>query len=446
MRDRLEFDVTVGARSRPRDDGEPMRLLLIGDFSGAPPAERPPLASRPAQQVDLDTFEAVMKRLAPRADVGGRQLTFRTLDDFHPDRLIRHESFAALLEQKRQPPEGDDAFARLLGTSVPADPPRESSPTSSGNRLDAYIRELVAPHIVARESPRDRAHQQAADAAVADEMRAVLHAPEFQAREAAWRGVHWLTTSLELDEHLQLHLFDASREELLADIVSAGGRLADTSLRAALVDRWRHVPGSDGWSALVALLRFGTSDTDIGLLAGLGLIASEAEAPLLADADVSVIAAHQDAASSWSRLRRSEVARWIGVSAPRVLLRAPYGPRGDSIASFPFDERSGEAGHEQLLWGHASLGLALLLGRAFTAHGWEMQPGDERELSDLPAYTYEEDGEPVMQAAAERFLTERQVHEWLDAGVIPIVSRRDRHAAIVVRFQSIADPPSALPW
>ena len=57
-------------------------------------------------------------------------------------------------------------------------------------------------------------------------MRALLHAPAFQALESAWRGVHWLISSLELDENLQLHLFDVTREELLADIVAAQGTLA----------------------------------------------------------------------------------------------------------------------------------------------------------------------------------------------------------------------------
>ena len=56
MPGRMEFDVSFGRTGRPRDDSEPMRLLVLGDFSGKPAAERPPLASRPTHRVDVDTL------------------------------------------------------------------------------------------------------------------------------------------------------------------------------------------------------------------------------------------------------------------------------------------------------------------------------------------------------------------------------------------------------
>ncbi len=40
MPGRMEFDVSFGRTGRPRDDSEPMRLLMLGDFSGKPVAER----------------------------------------------------------------------------------------------------------------------------------------------------------------------------------------------------------------------------------------------------------------------------------------------------------------------------------------------------------------------------------------------------------------------
>ena len=75
-----------------------------------------------------------------------------------------------------------------------------------------------------------------------------------------------------------------------------------------------------------------------------------------------------------------------------------------------------------------------------------MEPGDERELDDLPAYTFVRDGVSEMQACAERFLTEGQIQAFLEAGLIPIASRRDRNAVVAIRFQSIADPTAPLAW
>jgi type VI secretion system protein ImpC len=288
-------------------------------------------------------------------------------------------------------------------------------------------------------------HLAAVDAAVAEQMRALLHDPAFQSLEAAWRGVHWLVSSLELDENLQLHLFDVRRDELLADIVAAGGKTAQTSLHQTLVGR-RDALDAPGWSALIGLFQLGSSDTDMGLLAALGLTASHAGGPLLAGADPALYGEAGGASKAWQALRRSEAAPWIGLAAPRVLLRQPYGTGSDPIEAFAFEEFAGPPAHEEFLWGHASLALALLIGRSFTARGWEMELGDEREIGGLPAYTFDRNGEREMQACAERFLTENEALGLLQSGLIPIVSRRDRNAVVVFRFQSVSDPPAPLVW
>jgi type VI secretion system ImpC/EvpB family protein len=214
----------------------------------------------------------------------------------------------------------------------------------------------------------------------------------------------------------------------------------------ALVDRWRNVPGGQGWSALIGLFAFGGTDHDVGLLAALGLIASQAGGPFLASANAALAGDQATASTAWQTLRRSEAARFIGLAAPRVLLRQPYGKGNDQIESFAFEEFAGAPAHEEFLWGAASLAMAVLLGRSFTANGWNMEPGDEREIDDLPLYTSAHDGEQEMQACAERFLTETQIQSMLDAGLVPIASRRDRNAVVAIRFQSIADPPAALSW
>jgi type VI secretion system protein ImpC len=136
-----------------------------------------------------------------------------------------------------------------------------------------------------------------------------------------------------------------------------------------------------------------------------------------------------------------------------VLLRLPYGTLTDPIESFAFEEiahdlvwgpPSGGPFPREFLWGCASLAVALLIGRAFNARGWEMEPGDEREIGGLPAYTFTRDGERQMLPCAERLLNERQMDGLIQAGLIPIAGRRDRNSVVAVRFQSIADPPAPL--
>ena len=444
MPGRLEFDLGFGRSGRSRDESAPMRLLLLGDFSGKPAAERAPLASRPTQRVDIDNLDDVMRRLAPRVSVPAGQIRFEQIDDFHPDRLYATlELFQALREARVRPPAvDDDLLGRLLGK------PAESgaAPAAPASGLNAFIRDIVAPHIVKDTSAQAATYVGAVDAAIAEQMRALLHAPPFQSMEAAWRGVRWLVSSLELDEHLQLHLFDVTREELLADVAAAQGLLAQTGVYRALVDRSRGVPGDEGWSALIALIQFGRADADIELLAALGRIASQAGGPLLGGADLALAGDDADALQGWRALRRSDAAPWIGLAAPRVLLRMPYGKGSDPIEAFAFEEVAGPPGQDELLWGNAALAMAMLIGRAFTARGWEMEPGDEREIGDLPAYTFVRDGEREMQPCGERLLSESQANTLLKAGLVPIASHRDRNAVVAIRFQSVADPPKPLAW
>ena len=445
MSERLEFDVSLGRRGRARDESDPMRLLVLGNFSGNAAADRPALGNRPTQRVDIDNVDDVLRRVAPRLDMPSGEIRFQQIDDFHPDGLYaRLDLFKALRQARANPPSDAGDLGRLLGKPVE----RSASPAPApAGGLDALIRDIVAPHIVPDSSTHDKSYQAGVDAAIAEQMRSLLHQPAFQSLEAAWRGLHWLISGMELDENLQLHLLDMTREELLADIVAANGALAQTGVYRTVVDRWRNVPGSHGWSALVALIDFGPSDQDVGLLAALGLIASQAGGPILAGAHGTLSSgADAGASAAWQALRRSEAAPWIGLCAPRVLMRLPYGKGSDPIDSFAFEEFVGPPLHEEFLWGNASLATALLLGRAFTARGWDMEPGDEREIGDLPAYTFVRDGEREMQACAERFLTESEIDRLLTAGLIPLASRRDRNAVVAIRVQSVSDPPAALAW
>ena len=449
MPERLTFDVGFGRARRRRDGDEPMRLLVLGDFRGDAVADRPPLANRPTLRVDVDSLEAVMRRLRPALTLPAGEIRFDEIDDFHPDRLYgRLDVFKALREKRAIPPGADEDVDRLLGKAPEpraTTPVGDVAPAATGG-LDAFIREAIAPHIVKDTSAQAQAYVAAVDSAIAEQMRSFLHYAAFQSLEATWRGVHWLVSRLELDENLQLHLFDVSRTELLTDIAEAKGEISKTGLYRALVDRWRNVPGEHGWAAFVVLDRFGRSATDIGLLAALGLVASQAGCPLLGDADLQLADRDDAALEGWRALRHSEAAPWIALAAPRILLRAPYGGRSDPIESFTFEEFVGPPVHDEFLWGYSSIGLAMLIGRGFTERGWDMQLGEEREIDDLPAYTFTRNGEREMQACGERFLSEGEMRQLASAGLIPIGSRRDRNAVVAVQFQSIAEPSAPLVW
>lgn len=460
MPGRMNFDLGFGPKSapKPREGEQPMRLLLVGDFSGRPSSERPPLATRPTVGVDVDNFDSVMKRLAPRVTTGVGEIAFAHLDDFHPDALFAKLAlFQALRTARSQPPPlpttapaagaGEDSPLSALLGGTPAGVRAGTATAPAGPEgLDAMIRRLVAPHIVPDRLAETRSYVAAVDAAIADQMRRVLHDPSFQTRESAWRGAQWLVANLELDPTLQLHLFDVSREELLADVVSAGAKVGDTGLYAALVDRWRHQPGGQGWSALIGLYRFGATEADIGLLAALGIVGAHAGGPFIAEGDPALAQAGAPGLDNWNALRKSEVARWVGLVAPRMLMRRPYGARDERIDAFAFEELGNTPAHEQYLWGSGALACALLLGRAYrAAEGWSFSPNEDRDIGDLPSATrLDRDGDKELVPSAERFLGDAEAERMASAGLMPLLSHRHLNAAQLLRFQSVGEDSASL--
>lgn len=429
--------------AEPAAPGQPFRILLLGDFSGAAKPQAP--AHRTARRIDIDNFDSEIARLAPaiHATLDGEAVTVqpRELDDFHPDQLYqKSHAFTALRAQRdrlRNPATFAQAAQELTGQAHT--PAASAQPAAGQSALDRLVRQLVG-QLPPGPDPRQADYLAAADAVIAARMRALLHEPAFQQVEAAWRGAHLLATSLELDGELQLHVLDISAEELRAD---------PQALRPALAER--HGADSEPWSLLCCLHAFGTADSELHALSVLGALAAQAQAPLIAAAApalASDTAPDQDAAEAWQQLRSSAQAPWIGLALPRILLRLPYGKGTDPVATFAFEETDGAFEHEHYLWGAGSLACAIMLGRAFQDNGWDMTAGDVLDLDDLPAHIVRKDGEAQLQPCAETLLGESARDALLALGLMPLLSHKQRAAVRLARSQSIASPAQALagPW
>lgn len=455
---------------RRSDDDVPMRILIMADLSGRrnrAGEHAGAMAPGRLARIDIDSFDKVLRTLAPSLglpiapNASPIQIGFGSLDDFHPDSLLARlgpvvattpspvQATAPVPVTSAQTAKDDaaDTVERLLGRR-----PAVQAPEAG---VDAFIRSIVAPHITpAPQTPAPGDIDHSAETAM---LRAVLHHPDFQRLEAAWRGVHWLVSRLALDDgRLEVHVLDISRSDIEHDLTGAGESLEDSALFQLLVT-------DDPWSLVVSDLSFGPGTSDITLLAALGAIAAHAGGPFLAAADPTLVGLHSfhDApdprnwpglssvgADLWNALRRSPIAPWIGLAAPRLLLRQPYGQRSDPIEHFDFDELGEAREHDHYLWGSGALGVAWLIAESFSEDGWDMTPGSRLDIDDLPVHSYHEAQESRMQACAEALLGERGYEALLGAGLIPLMSARHRGAVRILRFQSIAQPASALagPW
>src|SRR4029450_8963358 len=103
----------------------------------------------------------------------------------------------------------------LLAGSLPV---KKSAPPTS--QVDQFIREAIAPHISAAPNAWQSGAVAAAEVELTKRLNAILHHPDFQELEAAWRGVDLLVRRIESPEEIGLLVLDASFAELQADLAA----------------------------------------------------------------------------------------------------------------------------------------------------------------------------------------------------------------------------------
>ncbi|MCW5980964.1 MAG: type VI secretion system contractile sheath large subunit [Bryobacteraceae bacterium] len=440
---------------RPREDN-PLRIVIFGDFTGR--ANRnvsPGLEGRRAYEVDGGNLDRTMARLAPRLLLTVAELPepvdirFEELDGFHPDSLWRRlPVFARFQEARRRledlparerrpapPPEWPAAEAPalapgagLLDQMIAASSPGagRARPAPREEAWAQAIESIVAPHVVPKPDPAREEMAGRLDAAAGECMVAVLRHPDFQALEAAWRSLWFLLSRLEAESGLRVHIVDAAREDLIADLLRAPD-LRATNLYRLLVDEGE-------WAIVGGLYTFAPSAGDAALLERMAALARAGGAAFVAGAAPRFAERlTPEEEQAWSALRRSPVAQSIGLTWPRLLLRLPYGPRTSSTDLLEFDEMPAPPAHEAYLWGNPAIAAVCALA------------GASNEFERLPVHTWRDaEGEPQMTPCAERWLTADQALRLLELGVMPLVSIKGRDAARLLRLQSVADPCAPL--
>jgi len=504
---KFEFNIR-GKAAGKRRQGQPFNLLILGNFSGqAAELAGEAIAKRRILHLDLDNVDELWSLFAPylHLQLGSVTIEFspRDIDDFHPDQLYRTLplfgdlrdmrkklmdpataqsaldeilSAGAVIEGEIADDAGQSAdtelnknaadenagqmFDRLLGRPASQTPTQQAA-TSQLGKLDAFIRELVAPHIVNDPDPRVDTAVDSVDLAIAELMRSILHHGEFQVLESSWRSLLDIVSELELDENLHLYVCDIRRQELLAGLPDPGTELQECALFQLLVERRRQATDDTPWSVMVGDYYFGPEPEDIALLTALGAAAAVNGGIFLGGASPGILgcsavaeladakywSATADGSTLWQSLRTSAVADRIGLALPRVLARLPYGEETEEIDSFHFEEMP-QRNHEDYLWANPAFACGRLLAESFTRQGWDMEPGAHVDLGYLPAHNYIEDGEAKLQPCAELLLSESTMVAILDEGLMPLVSYRNQNTAVLGRFQSIASPVAPLsgPW
>ncbi|MDH3496980.1 MAG: type VI secretion system contractile sheath large subunit [Gemmatimonadota bacterium] len=452
---RLDVDPAHPTSAAPLEE-RPFRIAVLGDFSARGVAggtrDAPPQVS--PVRVDRDDLETVLARFAPQLAVGGSDIVFTSLDDFHPDHVHEHLPALAPLHALREdaasprrraasaPEAGDGPVLDRILDAMPGSMP-DLGTIAESRDLAGYLRRIVEPHLIDHPTADQAAAVAQVDAAIAAVIRAFLHQPEVQALESLWRGLDLLVRRVETSSDLTIHVVDITYDEATRD-------------PEGLADRLRK-PG--GWAAVLCCYTVSADSEVLAALPRIAALGRRLGAPVLLGASPDLAAAAVrgtptaastgEDPSGWRQVRRGPDAAFLGLCHPRVLLRLPYGPDTDTCERFAFDEMPEGPDHRHYLWGEAALLCGVLLAEAFTNDGWGMRPGQALEVARLPLHLWRDAGGTTHALpCTESALDEDAAVRLLDSGIMPVVAIRGQDTARLLRFQSVADPPAALagPW
>ncbi len=352
-------------------------------------------------------------------------------------------------------------FSSLLKQSFkPRTPDAE---TEVENAVATLVKQALQDQTVVKEDILDTVSEMIArlDAKLTEQVNEIIHHPEFQKVESAWRGLAYCVNNSEPDSTMKIQVMNVSKEELERELRAYPGAKWDQSpLFKKVYEAEFGQLGGEPFGCLIGDYYFDHSNADVRVLRDLGKIAAACHAPFIASAaptllgmdnwleltnphDLTTIFDTPEYAA-WRSLRDSENSRYVALTMPRVLARDPYGPDGTPVEAFNFvEETDGHAG-EKYGWMNASYAMAANIARAHKEYGWTVQIRGVQsggEVINLPTHAFPTDeGGVDLKCPTEIAISDRREAELSKSGLIGLIHRKNTDKAAFIGAQSLYKP------
>jgi len=325
--------------------------------------------------------------------------------------------------------------------------------------ITAFITQMLAPT-----KAGEKVDRSAVDAMIAEvdkrlsaQVNEILHHPEVQKLESAWRALRWSIERIDFRENISVEILPVTKEALLSDLEDSPD-LTKSGYYKLVYSNEYGVFGGKPFGLMNMNFDFSPGPQDIELLRKLAAIASMSHVPLLGNASPeffgdktfqnvpnlkdlkSLFEGPQYA--RWHGFRESEDARYVGLCMPRFLLRLPYGENTIPVKAFNFSEDVVDH-HDRYLWGHASNAMVTRIADSFAKYRWApniIGPQSGGSVDNLPLHQYEAMGEIQTKVPTEIMLTERREYELSEEGFIGLTYRKDADNACFFSANSVQKP------
>jgi predicted component of type VI protein secretion system len=461
MQERMRFSMEFARGTGQDHSNKPVNgfvVVMLGTFSESP---CPSLHS-----IEAETIDKLLTKLQPSLtlELDGDlsqsiTLHFASVDDFHPDNLLDQlpdywptkiddqslsnsdkQALSSTDKISEATESQQETLSRLLGQRPLTTEKRQQTGSSLSTAKQSMIADVVrrladnasAPELsgLADEASSDRSNEQ--DKSLL--LRNLLHHKSFQMLESNWRSVDWLLHTIEPDPAIRCYLLDITRIELereRSNHQEPTSSILYRLLRDAL-DKYDPLEYS---FILIDNHDYGPDLESLAMLDWLGSLVGYLNGTLVGEANsifLQEVDGSADGLKDWHSFRKRESAKRTALLYPKILLRLPYGSATDPLQSQSFEELDEQWSQEELLWGNPAYAqVALVINQ------WERQDNPDQipVLTDLPAYSYERDGERYLQPCTQVILHEKQVEQLLNIGLVPVIGSRNRNTIQLPWFQ-----------
>ncbi|EKO3425452.1 type VI secretion system contractile sheath large subunit [Vibrio fluvialis] len=312
-----------------------------------------------------------------------------------------------------------------------------------GNQLDEAVNKSLVDQMLVE-----------LDKKISAQMDEILHDEKYQQMESAWRGLKLFVDRTDFRENNKVDLLHVTKEELLEDFEFAP-ETAQSGLYKHVYSSGYGQFGGEPTGAIIGNFAFTPSTPDMKLLQYMGALGAMAHAPFISSVGPQFFGIDsfeelpniKDIKSTfespkytkWRALRESEDARYIGLTAPRFLLRVPYDPTENPIKSFNYSENVSQS-HEHYLWGNTAFAFATRLTDSFAKYRWcpnIIGPQSGGAVEDLPVHVFESMGALQSKIPTEVLITDRKEFELAEEGFIALTMRKGSDNAAFFSANSI---------
>jgi type VI secretion system protein ImpC len=291
------------------------------------------------------------------------------------------------------------------------------------------------------------------DEKMSNQVDEIIHNEDYQKLESAWRGLKFTVDRTEFRENIRINFLNVSKEDLIDDFEDAA-ELSESGLYKHVYTAEYGQFGGEPIGAILGNYEFSHSTPDVKLLQDIAGVSAVSHSPFIAAASPKMFGVNsieeiasikdfdalfeQKAYTKWNSLREAEDSRYIGLTMPRFLLRAPYDPIENPVKSFNYKETATD--HADYSWANTSYAFASRLADSFAKYRWcpnIIGPTSGGSVEDLPIHNFESLGDLETKIPTEVLVSDRREYELSENGFIPLTYRKGSDNASFFSANSI---------